>query len=301
MNSQLTEYLADPHDGEKLELHIFEGDDAQARAGVLLNAASGKWYPIRDAIPSLFIDDLREDDPRWIEKFRAPLEKLGLRLPSREQTSGDLARIISERKARDEQAESYDKLLAIKLLDVFERPTYRRVLSGKRSTLLLEAGCGTGRFTNLFSEMADETIAADMSRDSILRNIARWTGKTANTVHYVHTDLTHLPTRSGIFDTVAHVGVYEHIPSRALREQFLEHARRASKRDGSLLLSAYRYDGLTKLFEKEGEHEGGIPFFRFTEDELRSEIEPRFEITRFKKNLGVYMSMVVAKPKNEKN
>lgn len=297
MNSKLSEYLADPHDGGALTLHTFEGDANQVRAGVLVNETTGKWYPIRDAIPSLFIDDLREDDPKWIERFRDPLEKLGCSLPSRESTGGDISRIATERAARDEQAESYDKMLAIKMLDVFERPVYRRVLGSNRSTLLFEAGCGTGRFTGLVSEMADETIAADMSRDSILRNIARWTGKTANTVHYVHTDLTHLPMKSAIFDTVAHVGVYEHIPSRELREQFLDHARRTLKPDGVLLLSAYRYGGLTKFFEKEGEHAGGIPFFRFTEEELKSEIEPRFQIEQFKKNLGIYMSMVVGKPK----
>ena len=145
--------------------------------------------------------------------------------------------------------------------------------------------------------MADEIVAADMSRDSILRNISRWTGKTAGTVHYVHTDLTHLPAKTGIFDVIAHVGVYEHIPSRELREMFLDHARRTLKPDGLLLLSAYRYGGLTKFFEKEGEHDGGIPFFRFTEEELKSEIEPRFTIEQFKENLGVYMSMVVGKPK----
>lgn len=297
MNSKLVEYLADPHDGRNLSLHIFEGDAQQVRSGVLLNASSGKWYPIRDAIPSLFIDHLREDHPGWIEKFRPRLIKLGCDLPSREQTSGQFARIVQERKARDEQAEAYDRMLAIKFLDLFERPAYRRVLQNQKSYLLLEAGCGTGRFTNLFSEMANEVIAADMSRDSILRNITRWTGKTQGTVHFVHTDLTHLPAKSRIFDTVAHVGVYEHIPSRELREQFIAHAQRTLKPGGMLLLSAYRYGGLTKFFEKEGEHAGGIPFFRFTEDELKSEITPCFEVEKFKENLGVYMSMVVAKPR----
>lgn len=297
MDKRLTEYLADPHDGGNLELHIFEGDGEQVRQGVLRNAATGKWYPIRDAIASLFIDALREDDPQWIERFRAQLEAARCALPSGEQTSGDIARIASERKARDEQAEDYDRMIAIKMLDIFERPTYRRVFSGTPGGLMLEAGCGTGRFTGLFSELSQEMIATDMSRDSIKRNIARWKGKTANTVHYLHADLTHLPLKSARFDAVAHVGVYEHIPSRELREQFLEHARRVLKQEGTLLLSAYRYDGLTRLFEKEGEHAGGIPFFRFTEAELRSEVEPRFTIEQFKKNLGVYMSMVVGKPR----
>lgn len=297
MNKQLTEYLADPHDGGDLELHIFEGDGEQVREGVLRNPDSGRWYPIRDTIPSLFIDALREDDPEWIERFRAPLEAAQCELPSKEKLDGDFARIVSERKARDEQAEDYDRMLAIKLLDIFERPAYDRAFRQTPSTFMLEAGCGTGRFTGLFSELSQEMIATDMSRDSIKRNIARWTGKTANTVHYLHADLTHLPLKNSLFDAIAHVGVYEHIPSRELREQFLEHASRVLKAQGRLLLSAYRYEGLTKLFEKEGEHAGGIPFIRFTESELRSEIEPYFNIERFQKNLGVYMSMVIAQPK----
>lgn len=297
MNIHLTEYLADPHDGGDLELHIFEGDKAQVREGVLRNPVTEKWYPIRDTIPSLFIDALREDDPEWIERFRAPLEAASCALPSSEQLSGDFARIVSERKARDEQAEDYDRMFAIKLLDIFERPAYRRVFQEKPSTFMLEAGCGTGRFTGLFSELSHEMIATDMSRDSIKRNIARWTGKTANTVHYLHADLTHLPLKSARFDAIAHVGVYEHIPSRDLREQFLAHAQRVLKEEGTLLLSAYRYEGLTTFFEKEGEHAGGIPFIRFTETELRSEIQPYFNIDEFRKNLGVYMSMVTAQPK----
>jgi ubiquinone/menaquinone biosynthesis C-methylase UbiE len=140
-------------------------------------------------------------------------------------------------------------------------------------------------------------VAIDMSRDSILRNRVRHAGKTASPVHFVHADLTHLPTGTALFGTVAHCGVYEHIPSRSMRQQFLEHARRTLEPEGALLLSAYRYGGLTKLFGKEGEHAGGIPFTRFTETELREEVEPYFSIEQFRANLGIYMSMLAARPK----
>src|SRR5438128_1445807 len=79
-------------------------------------------------------------------------------------------------------------------------------------------------------------------------------------VHSVHADLTHLPTKDDVFGRIAHCGVYEHIPSRELRGQFLDHARRTLKTGGTLVLSAYRYGGISTLFEKEGEHDGGIPF-----------------------------------------
>ncbi|MEO6906853.1 MAG: methyltransferase domain-containing protein [Abditibacteriaceae bacterium] len=303
MNARLVNFLADPNDGGDLRLHIFEGDENAVRVGVLINPQSGRWYPIKDAIPSLFADALREEDAVFIATFgtalNAALQQEGCAGISKKDASpegeADLQRINTERTARDEQAEDYDRMLAIKMLDVFERPVYRRVMAKVHSGLVLEAGAGTGRFTSLFAESAGELISVDMSRDSLLRNRARHVGKTACTVHWIQADLTHLPLKDGIFGAIAHVGVYEHIPSRDLRQQFLKHAKRVMADEGTLLLSAYRYNGLTKYFEKEGEHDGGIPFFRFTEEELRGEVEPYFAIQHFRENLGIYMSMIVAK------
>lgn len=305
MNARLVNFLADPNDGGDLHLHIFEGDEDAVRAGALINPQSGRWYPIKDAIPSLFADALREDDAAFIATFgtalNASLQQEGCAEVKNVNTSSDdeadLQRINTERAARDEQAEDYDRMLAIKMLDIFERPVYRRVMAAVPNGLVLEAGGGTGRFTSLFAESAGELISVDMSRDSLLRNRARHVGKTACTVHWIQADLTHLPLKDGIFEAIAHVGVYEHIPSKDLRQQFLQHAKRVMADDGTLLLSAYRYNGLTKYFEKEGEHDGGIPFFRFTEEELRGEVEPYFSIEQFRENLGVYMSMIVAKKK----
>lgn len=303
MNARLVNFLADPNDGGDLRLHIFEGDADLVRTGVLINPQSGRWYPIKDAIPSLFADALREDDAAFLathgKALNAALQQEGCaEIQNETDSSGDeadLQRINTERAARDEQAEDYDRMLAIKMLDIFERPVYRRVMAAVPNGLVLEAGGGTGRFTSLFAEAAGELISVDMSRDSLLRNRARHVGKTACTVHWIQADLTHLPLKDEIFSAIAHVGVYEHIPSRELRQQFLQHAKRVLATDGTLLLSAYRYNGLTKYFEKEGEHDGGIPFFRFTEEELRGEVEPYFSIEHFRENLGIYMSMIVAK------
>ena len=303
MKARLVNFLADPNDGGDLHLHIFEGDENAVRAGALINPQSGRWYPIKDAIPSLFADALREDDAAFIATFGKALnaalqQENCAEVNSENATSddeADLQRINTERAARDEQAEDYDRMLAIKMLDIFERPVYRRVMAAVPNGLVLEAGGGTGRFTSLFAESAGELISVDMSRDSLLRNRARHVGKTACTVHWIQADLTHLPLKDGIFEAIAHVGVYEHIPTRDLRQQFLQHAKRVMAQDGTLLLSAYRYNGLTKYFEKEGEHDGGIPFFRFTEEELRGEVEPYFSIEHFRENLGVYMSMIVGK------
>lgn len=306
MSPRLLSFLTDPNDGAPLELHTFEGSSDQVREGVLVNAQSGRWYPIREGIPTLFVDALRtgdeaDNDAAFASRFAKLMQEVGCDVSNTgsRQAQADFARIDSERRARDEQAEDYDRMFSLKFYERIETPTYRRGLSeySKASLPLLEAGCGTGRFTGLFSELGSEVVAVDMSRDSILRNRVRHAGKTASPVHYVHADLTHLPLGSGLFGSVAHCGVYEHIPSRSMRQQFLDHARRALQPGGALLLSAYRYGGITRLFGKEGEHAGGIPFTRFTESELREEVEPYFEIDKFRANLGIYMSMLVARPK----
>ena len=317
MNSQLLDFLCDPNDGGALQLHIFQGDEAQVREGILRNDASGRWYPIREGIPTIFADGLREgemarDDSVFALRHADAMREAGCEVSESAAPTafeGQFTRIDSERRARDAQAEDYDRMLSMRVYRRIETPVYQRAMQSfesceysrnglARADLkllpLLEAGCGTGRFTRIFAESCREVVAVDLSRDSILRNRVACAGKTAAPVHYIHADLTHMPLRENVFGCIAHIGVYEHIPSSELRRQFLENARRVLRADGMLLLSAYRYNGLTKIFEKEGEHAGGIPFFRFTEDELRGEIEPYFHIEHFRENLGVYMSMVVA-------
>jgi SAM-dependent methyltransferase/uncharacterized protein YbaR (Trm112 family) len=311
MKRDFASELIDPNDGGSLVLHIFEGDSTgpgepgDVREGVMHNEATGRWFPIRDGIPSLFADALRTgalaaDDRAFAARHANAMQQIGCEAPAEiAQSGGDFSRIESERRARDEQADDYDRMFSLKVAEKLEAPAYERALqqlNANRALPLFEAGCGTGRFTELFARWGSFVVAADMSRDSIVRNRVRHAGKTASPVHYVHCDLTHLPIRSGLFGTVAHCGVYEHIPSRAMREQFLAHAARVSLPGAVLVLSAYRWGGLATRWEKEGEHDGGIPFFRFTEAELRAEIEPYFKIEKFQPNLAVYLSLVAARP-----
>jgi len=296
MQDRLLNYLCDPNDGSELRLHPFSTHLGATRDGVLTSDA-GRWYVVQDGIPTLFADALRPDDSAFIQRYEAKLRALGCEFKAAPEKSSDFARIETERRTRDEQAHDYDALLSLKLLHLFETPAYKRAMSRETDSPLLEAGCGTGAFTGLFAQFAPEVVAVDMSRESLVRNRARHFARTFHPVFYVHADLTHLPIKTGAFGRCAHVGVYEHIPSRALRLQFLEHARRALKPDGTLLLSAYSYSGLTRFLEHEGEHEGGIPFQRFTPAELREEVESEFQIEEFRANLGVYMSMLTASPK----
>ncbi len=297
MQDRLLNFLSDPNDGGALELHAFSSHLGATRDGVLQNPATGRWFVVQDGIPTIFADALRPDDSAFVARYTSKLRALGCEFKPVPAKVGDLARVESERRARDEQAQDYDAMWSLKALGAFENPLYKKAMTINIDSPLLEAGCGTGRFTAIFAELAPEVVAIDMSRESIVRNRARHFARTHHPVHYVHGDVTHLPFQSGKFGRCAHAGVYEHIPSRELRLQFLAEAARVLSENGVLLLSAYRAGGAMKWFAKEGEHEGGIPFFRFSQAELRDEVENRFQIEQFRENLGVFMSMLVARPR----
>ncbi len=315
MNVRLLDFLLDPNDFQPLQLRCFQGDETEIREGVLVNQQTRRWYPIRDGIPSVFCDAFRvgamkNEDDEFLAQYEDELEDV--LHPGEEhhhqthERKHDFKRIASERRARDEQAEAYDQMISMKALHLFEWPAYKRVMNEyskneysktPKNLPLLEAGCGTGRFTDLFARYASEVVAVDLSRDSILRNRVQHAGKTDAPVHYLHADLTHLPLRDNAFGHVAHVGVFQHIPSHELRAQFVQHTHRVLVAQGQFLLSAYRYGGVTTRLEKEGEHHGGIPFHRFAPEELEEEIASLFTVTDRQKNVGVYMTMVIATPK----
>ena len=117
MNPRLLGLLADPNDGGALELHTFEGDEAETRSGVLLNPHTGRWYPIRDGILTLFADALREGDESFTAHFHDAMVAVGCRTEPLSATAvnaaRDFERIESERRARDEQAEDYDRMISM--------------------------------------------------------------------------------------------------------------------------------------------------------------------------------------------
>jgi uncharacterized protein YbaR (Trm112 family) len=142
MSPRLLSFLTDPNDGAPLELHTFEGSSDQVREGVLVNAQSGRWYPIREGIPTLFVDALRTgdeavNDAAFARRFAKPMQEAGCDVSNTgaKQAEADFARIDSERRARDEQAEDYDRMLRSQVLrahrDADLSPWAERVLESR--------------------------------------------------------------------------------------------------------------------------------------------------------------------------
>jgi len=82
-------------------------------------------------------------------------------------------------------------------------------LKGK---LVLDVGCGTGRFTEIAAEYGADVIGIDLSYavDAAYANMGRRPG-----VHVVQADIFRLPFRPETFGAIYSIGVLHHTPSTA--------------------------------------------------------------------------------------
>src|SRR5438105_63975 len=105
-----------------------------------------------------------------------------------------------EMKARDEQAEDYDRMWWLNIFSLLEIPAMLMHLSLRPSHLLLEAGCGTGRMTRQFAERAESVVAIDYSWESLLACGQKLEAADVQNVDLVQADICRLPFRAESFD-----------------------------------------------------------------------------------------------------
>jgi ubiquinone/menaquinone biosynthesis C-methylase UbiE len=185
----------------------------------------------------------------------------------------------SEMAARDAQVANYDKMAFLHLFGQTEIPLTRRALGARPQDRVLEAGCGTGRMTRRLAKGIHDLVAIDFSFESLRVNQRKLQAAGLTHIPLIQADLCHLPFAPGVFDRVVSCQVLEHIPGHDARTQAVAELARVVRPDGTLALSAYKHSLLTRLFaQKEGEHEGGIPYFRFTRRELREVLGHAFEV-----------------------
>ena len=244
-----------------------DGWDSLSDEGVLTCGTCGRFYPVRGGVPCLLPDGLRES-------------------PS--VADADVSEIAEKRRemsARDAQVVAYDHMLGLKVFSAAELPLSLHFLAPDTDCLMLEGGCGTGRMTPLFADNTRGLLAMDFSAESIRVARGKLTPAQREKVLFVQADLSRLPLRTAGFDRVGSFGVYEHIPTEdARRRAMSEMARvlKAREDGGRFAFSAYRWGPPQSwMSDKEGHHDGGIYFYRFTADEARAEAATHFEVVRY--------------------
>lgn len=226
-----------------------------------------KTFPVVDGIPSFVLSDLATAHEReeWLRKQ-------------------------SEMQARDAQASQYDHLLGLLLMSPVETRMTLRALRGPsgRFTALAEIGCGTGRMLQHFAALADFVVGVDFSLQSLrlCQQRMQRIGALEKTL-LIHADACFLPLADEALDAVASCQLVEHLPSDRLRRQVLAEMARVLKAGGRYAISGYHWSWLTRWNgAKQGMHQGGIYYYRFTRDEFHQLVNTYLPVESLRSILG---------------
>ena len=258
---ELLSLLVCPEDHAPLE-----GWDGLTAEGHLLCTGCGRAYPVREGVPNLLPEALRNADEaaKNLKDVSEAAEKR------------------REMAARDAQVVDYDRMVGLKLFTHVEVPLTLRYLSVEPEHRMLEGGCGTGRMTAAFARVCRALLCVDFSAESIRVARTKMTPDIVDRVLFIQADLSRLPLSTEAFDRVGSFGVYEHIPTVEARDRALAEMSRVLKariQGGRMAISAYRWGApVTWMAEREGHHDGGIYFRRFTLAEFRDLLSPYLSV-----------------------
>ena len=273
---ELLEMLTCPESGLPLT-----GWDGVSQEGLLRCEDSEATYPVRDGIPVLL--------PLELQEGSAALEVVS-----------EVAEKKREMAARDAQVGAYDRMMGLKVFTSAELPLSLHYLRPESDNLMLEGGCGTGRMTPAFAAAARGLMALDFSMESLRVARDKLSPELQAKTLFIQADLSKLPLCTEVFDRVGSFGVYEHIPTPEARAKALSEMARVLKprtAGGRFALSAYRW-GPPQSWgsEREGHHDGGIYFYRFTKPELTAQVREHFEVRDFTETLLYYHLLWGRKP-----
>ena len=113
-------------------------------------------------------------------------------------------------------------------------------LSKVKDKLVLDAGCGAGRFAEVLARYGANVVGVDMS-DAV--NSARDNLKGYPNVQIVRADIMDLPFADGTFDYIFSIGVLHHTPNT---EQAFKVLPRFLKKGGELAVWVYSNEGIIR-------------------------------------------------------
>lgn len=243
----------------KLKDEVANGDVVSS--GLLTCPVCNRVYEISHGIPRMLPDHLR-----------APANDAN-------NSSTDSQQQQKEIRARDAQVNDYDRMWYLNLYGLLEIPMTIRYMDLCSRHVTLEAGCGTGRMTVEFAKRSQQVIALDFSWESLLVCARKLKEAGIENVDLIQADLCNIPLQTDVCDRVVSCGVLEHIPTNELRRQAIREMGRVVKAGQPMVISAYKHSFYTRLMgQKEGEHDGGIYYFRFAKPELRELLSSELQV-----------------------
>jgi len=178
VKERLLDLLACPECGSEFEVNVFTVME-EIKEGELICRSCGRAYPIKNYIPRFVKTD------GYVDTFSFEWYK--------HKTTQ-----LDSRTGRDETEK-----------------TFKFDLNKIKKSLLLDAGCGVGRFMEIALKYGAEVVGVDLSFavDAAQENL----GFNKN-AHIIQADIFRLPFKKEIFDKIFSIGVLHHAPDT--REAF---------------------------------------------------------------------------------
>lgn len=112
-------------------------------------------------------------------------------------------------------------------------------LSQLKDKLVLDVGCGAGRFIDVVEKYGGTVIGIDLSYsvDVAFKNLGF-----KDNVHIIQANVFHLPFRREVFDYIFSIGVLHHTPNTRLAFECLP---RLLKKDGEIAIWVYSNEGFS--------------------------------------------------------
>ena len=192
MKRWLLEILACPDCG-KYPLDLIEKEaNTQGVISGILRCSCQSTYPIINSIP------------RFLPNYR--LDTLAMKVDYDEDTKKKFE-FQWQKWGRDEVIFGKSESECFNFFDRFSGSAVSRdFLKGK---LVLDAGCGHGRFTQIFAKMGAQSVGVGVG-DGV--EIAQWRTKGMDNVNIVQADIMKMPFKKGVFDYLWSNGVIHHTP-----------------------------------------------------------------------------------------
>jgi 2-polyprenyl-3-methyl-5-hydroxy-6-metoxy-1,4-benzoquinol methylase len=202
MRETLLPHLSCPECQSLFDLTVFHRSGDQITEGLLHCIESRHAYPIVRSIPRV-LGSAFEQEPEFTAKHREAISahrRIGRNSyePQVEQTKTGFGR-----QWNTYQVQRPEEDLAYFCSKTGVDPVY---LKGK---LVLDAGCGSGRYSKIAGEAEATVIGVDLS--SAVETAAANTAHLPN-VHIIQTDIFRLPFKPQLFQFIYSIGVLHHTP-----------------------------------------------------------------------------------------
>lgn len=207
MRERLLDWIVCPRCGSTLEAEVFgraqlRSTRDEIREALLHCRCCKNAYPVVDGIPRMLPDSL--------ETYA---HLLPVSVPALALSVGHEAECF--RKLQGSTRESFGfEWLRYQVTEFRENVEFFRAVTGfdrsnVQGKLVLDAGCGMGRFLEVAASLGAEVVGVDLS--SSVERARRETNHPEN-VHFVQGDIMNPPFRRAIFDAAYSIGVLHHTP-----------------------------------------------------------------------------------------